>query len=124
MPCLTETFRLKDETTSSLLPDVIVASRPLPPGATSLNDPTMVIEVLSDGTGRRDREDKWAVYQLLPSLRHDALVTRDKPHVEIFDRQGDVWGGFRIVDGLAASLDLPALGVSIPLAEVYADVLV
>lgn len=125
-PCrtLTETFRLKDETSgSSLLPDLLVFCARPPPGATFLSDATVLIEVLSEGTQRRDREEKWAAYQLLPSLRHYALVTRDKPHVEIFDRHGEDWGGFRIADGLTASLDLPSLGLSIPLAEVYADVI-
>ena len=106
---------------SSMLPDIAVACKPLPTGATSLDDPTVLIEVMSDGTRRRDRTEKWAAYQSLPSLRHYALVERDSPHIEVFDRRGDSWDGLRIVDGLDATFDLPALDVSIPMAEVYAD---
>ena len=123
-PCrvFAETFRVKaEDAMSSLLPDIVVACRPLPPGATSFGDPTVLIEVLSDGTARRDRVEKWAAYQTLPSLRHYALVERDKPHIEIFDRRGEGWHGLRIADGLGASFDLPAHDVSIPLTEVYAD---
>jgi hypothetical protein len=43
--------------------------------------------------------------------------------IETFDRIGDSWGGFRIAHGLAATLDLPAIGVAIPLAAIYADVI-
>lgn len=60
-PCrvFTETFRLQAESVrSSLLPDVLVTCRPLAPGAASLDDPTVVIEVLSGGTAQRDREEK------------------------------------------------------------------
>ena len=124
-PCRTlrETFRLKQEAAgSSLLPDLLVyCSRPAP-GATFLTDATVLVEVLSEGTQRRDREDKWAVYQTLPSLKHYVLVTRDRPHVEVIDRDGAEWSGHRIADGLAATLTLPSLAVSLPLAEIYADV--
>lgn len=125
-PCrtLSETFRIKAETAgSSLLPDVLVYCRRPPDGATFLSDAAAIIEVMSRGTQNRDREEKWRVYQTLPSLRHHALVTRDEAHVETIDRLNGAWSAYRIADGLEASLDLPALNVSIPLADVYADVL-
>ena len=90
MRTLRETFRLKEEgSKSSLLPDLLVYCRRPPEGATFLDDATIVIEVLSKGTQKRDREDKWLVYQTLPSLRHYVLVTRDRPHVETIDRDDD-----------------------------------
>ncbi len=120
---LVETFRLqKQEARSSLLPDLIVHCGPLMPGATSIDDPTVVFEVLSEGTQRRDREEKWAVYQTLPSLRHYVLVTRDRPHVETIDREGEVWSGFRSFDGTKDRLTLPALSIELPLAEIYATI--
>lgn len=125
-PCRTliESFRLRDSPTdSSTLPDVIVHCRPLEPGAASLSDPTVLVEVMSEGSKARDRFEKWAVYQKLPSLRHYVLVERDRAHIEIFDRAGEVWSGVRILDGLAAELDLPAIGVGVPLAEIYRDVI-
>lgn len=51
------------------------------------------------------------------------LVERDPAHIEIFDRVGEVWSGVRILDGLGAELDLPAIGVGVPLAEIYRDVI-
>ena len=123
-PCrtLTQTFRMKDEgSLSSLLPDVLVYCTRPPPGATFLSDATIIVEVMSKGTARRDREDKWAVYQTLPSLRHYVLVTRDSPHIETIDRVEGAWSAFRIADGLAATLALAAVGVEVPLAEIYAD---
>ena len=124
-PCrtLVESFRMQSKRAqSSLLPDVIVYCRRLSPGATAMDDPTVLFEVLSQGTQRRDREDKWPVYQTLPSLKHYVLVTRARPHVEVIDRDGEAWSGHRIADGLAATLTLPSLDVTLPLAEIYADV--
>ncbi|PWB81044.1 MAG: Uma2 family endonuclease [Methylocystaceae bacterium] len=125
-PCRTliESFRLRDKPNeSSMLPDVIVHCRPLEPGAASLPDPTVLVEVMSEGSKARDRFEKWAVYQKLPSLRHYVLVERDRAHIETFDKIGEVWAGVRILDGLAAELDLPAIGVGVPLAEIYRDVI-
>ncbi len=123
-PCrtLTETFRLKDEASpSSLLPDLLVYCTRPPAGATFLTDATVIVEVLSKDTARRDREDKWAVYQTLPSLKHYVLVDRDRAHVETIDRLDGAWSAFRISDGLEARLALPGVGVEVPLSEIYAD---
>ena len=120
----TESFRLReDKFDSSLLPDVVVRCGPMTPGATSLNDPTVLVEVMSDGSVGRDRVEKWRIYQKLPSLQHYVLVERDKPVIEVFDRAGDAWFKQRLVEGLDAALDLAALDLAIPLADIYRDVL-
>ena len=105
-----------------MLPDLLVFCQRPPPGATSLGDASIIVEVLSDGTQRR-REDKWAVYQTLPSLKHYVLVSRDRAHVEIIDRGDSEWSGHRIADGLAARVVLPSFGIDMSLGEIYADVL-
>ena len=125
-PCrtLTETFRLRDPALdSSLLPDVIVNCTALPPGASSLDRPSVLVEVMSDGSVGRDRVEKWRVYQKLPSLQHSVLVERDKPVIEVFDRAGEAWFQQRLIEGLDAVLELSALDLAIPLAEIYRDVL-
>ncbi|WP_237480980.1 Uma2 family endonuclease [Lichenibacterium dinghuense] len=125
-PCrvFTESFRLKeDELDSSLLPNVIVRCGPMVPGATSLNDPTILVEVMSYGSVGRDRVEKWRVYQKLASLQHYVLVERDKPVIEVFDRAGEAWFSQRLIEGLDATLHLSSLDLSIPLAEIYRDVL-
>ena len=125
-PCrvFTETFRLIETArSSSVLPDLIVRCGPMVPGAMSLNDPTVLVEVLSDGSVGRDRIEKWRLYQKLPSLQHYVLVERDKPVIEVFDRAGEAWFTESMIEGLEATLTLSALDISIPLAEIYRDVL-
>ncbi len=121
---LTGSFRLKDASIqSSVLPDVIVHGGPLAPGATSLSDPTVLVEVVSDGSVGRDRVEKWRVYKNLPSLQHDVLVERDKPLLEVFDRRGEARFEGRLLEGLDAVLDLPSIAVGVPLPKIYEDVL-
>ena len=83
----------------------------------------VLVEVLSIGAEARDRFEKWRVYQEIPSLRHYVMVTRERPHIEAYDRENDAWAGLRIVDGLRADLTLPTLDLSLPLREIYRDVI-
>jgi Uma2 family endonuclease len=118
----TETFYLKSRPhDAAMLPDVMVVCGDLAPGATSTADAVALVEVMSVGTEARDRYEKWHVYRQLPSLMHYALVSRDKPLIEVFDRSGDVWTN-RELEGLGAVLDLPAIGVSLPLRDIYSRV--
>ena len=120
----TETFFMKSRALdAAMLPDVLVVCGDLEPGATSVDDPVVLFEVLSTGTEARDRFEKWAVYQQLASLRHYVLVARDRPHLEVFDRVDGAWSGLRVLDGLDARLDLPALGATLTLHEIYRRVI-
>ena len=120
----TETFYMKEKALDAqLLPDVMVVCGELEPGATSTREPVVLVEVLSIGTEGRDRFEKWHVYQRLPSLRHYVLVSRDKPHVEAFERIDGAWAGVQVLDGLDRTLKLDAVDVTIPLSEIYRRVL-
>lgn len=119
-----ETFFMKSKMLeSATLPDIIVRCGPMRPGATSIDDPIVLVEVMSVGTAGRDRGEKWRVYRKLASLQHYVLVDRDEARVEVFDRQGEAWASLRTLEGLDAVLELPALALSMPLADIYADVL-
>lgn len=125
-PCqtFTETFYLKSRRLDvAMLPDVMVVGGDLEPGATSVDDPLVLFEVFSPGTEARDRVEKWYLYQQLGSLQHYVLVARDRPHLEAFDRIDGVWSRWRPLEGLAAVLELPALGASLSLAEIYRRVI-
>ena len=125
-PCrvFLETFRLRiDAEQSSLLPDVIVHCEPLASGATSLERPVVLVEVLSDGSSSRDREGKLAVYRTLPSLQHYVVVTRDAARIEVLDRRGDGLGKPRLMEGLDTELTLAAADIDVPLRSIYRDVL-
>jgi Uma2 family endonuclease len=115
-------FMKKPELQSALLPDVMVRCGPLEAGATSLEDPVVIFEVLSDGSAARDRTEKWEVYRQLPTLAHYVLVQRGNPVVEVRSRLGPAWTGLTVSEGLDAVVELPAIRVSLPLRVVYEDI--
>lgn len=115
-----ETFYMKSRSLdAALLPDVLVVCGGIEAGATSVDNPTVLIEVLSPGTEARDRLEKWRIYQKLSALQHYVLVARDRPHIEVYDRVGGEWSGFRVVETMDATLELAAVQASLPLSEIY-----
>ena len=79
----------------------------------------LAFEVMSPSTSRHDLKWKRAVYTAMPKLAHYVVVAQDVIEVVDFARAE----GFaeRRVNSLKSVLDLPALGVSIPLARIYRD---
>jgi len=119
-----ETFWLKEKAIDlKVFPDILVRCKPLAPGAVEMNDPVVIVEVLSPGGEVRDRIEKWSLYRKLPSLQHYVLIGRDEMHVELFNRGDEAWEGFRAFDAPDALLQLPAIDFEVKLADIYWDVL-
>lgn len=85
-------------------------------------NPTVIVEVLSDSTEKYDRGRKADHYRQVASLQELVLIAQDYSHVERFTRQADGSWLFQEVKELSASLQLPSLGVSLELAEIYRNV--
>lgn len=90
------------------------------PNRTTILNPRVIIEVLSPSTEAYDRGEKYLAYQMIPSLAAYVLVSTARPLVEVFTRQGD--GGWSLTinaAGVNASASIAAIGVDLPVAEVY-----
>lgn len=127
-PCqvFTETFWLKERFLHlAVFPDVMVrCGGRLEADAASSNDPVVLAEVVSPGSSERDRVEKYDLYRRLPTLRHYLMLERDRPVIEVTDRIDERnWTGTRRIESLDAVLELPAIGIQIPLAEIYRDVI-
>lgn len=89
---------------------------------TTLLNPRVVIEVLSDSTQAYDRGDKFDAYRSVPTLEEYVLVAQGSPLVETYHRQADGSWRLEIFHGLEAVARLRSLNVDLPLAEVYRDI--
>ncbi|HWG05833.1 MAG TPA: Uma2 family endonuclease [Beijerinckiaceae bacterium] len=118
-----ETFWLKQRFLDlAVFPDVMVRCGPLPPDAVSLEDPLVLFELVSKGSAQRDRLEKWALYQRIPSLQHYVLVKRDQLAVDLFDRTEAGFLQHPRFSSIGDVLKLPAIDFEMPLAEIYRDV--
>ena len=90
-------------------------------GIDTLINPTLIVEVPSPATERRDRNEKRAAYQALLSLMDYLMLAQDAPHATHFSRQGDEWVRSDYGD-LNASIVLTSIGCSLKLGDVYLGV--
>ena len=103
-------------------PDVMVRCGPIEPDASSVDDPLILIEVVSPTSGGRDRGEKVPAYMRLASAQHICLIDRDRVRIDVFDRRDGAWLPRAPIESLDGTLELFALEFSMPVAEVYRDV--
>jgi hypothetical protein len=80
-------------------------------------DALVIFEVQSRGNSKADRDWRRRVYASVPNCQHYVTVSLKSPEAISYDRAAG-WKA-RSVKGLMASLDLAALGLSMPLADIY-----
>jgi hypothetical protein len=96
-----------------LLPDVFVQEGP--GGWQQVTQDALALFEVCDDT---DKLGTWhRVYASVPNCQHYVTVSMKTPEVTAFDR-ATTWKAHP-VKGLPRSLDLAALGLSIPLADIY-----
>ena len=102
-------------------PDVVVSCSPRRANELFIDDPVLVVEVLSPSTAHYDKNEKRWVYQAIPSLQQLVYVSPDEAKLELVTREAD--GSWRsvFVTGLDAELPLACLDITLPMAEIYAD---
>jgi Uma2 family endonuclease len=120
LPCrvLPDGVTVRIDATTAFEPDALVYCGPrLAPDALLVDNPMIVVEVLSPSTARNDISRKLAGYFRLPSVAHYLIIDPDEPLVIHHQRRegGDILT--RIYREGTIALDPPGLEIS--LAEIY-----
>lgn len=103
-------------------PDAGVDCGPFRPDERVASEPTLVVEVLSPSTHVIDLFQKTDEFRDVATIAYILLVEPNVARVLLRERgEGGDWHD-RLIEGLDAAVDLPRLGISLPLAEIYADV--
>jgi Uma2 family endonuclease len=103
-------------------PDIVVTCDPadhLDPY--SVRHPVIIAEVQSPSTSEYDRSTKFENYQKLPSLRHYLLISQVAWTVEWFRRDEAGQWIYTLLNGPDATLEIPDMGLVLPLHELYED---
>ena len=87
-------------------------------GQQALEQPFLIVEILSPGTERHDRRTKLPAYRQLETVQEILLLDSDAVHAELHRRAGAQWIT-EILHGEHASLTLASVPVTILLAELY-----
>lgn len=97
-------------------PDVLVSCAPADREPYSREEPVLLAEVLSPGTERTDRGEKFDVYRGIASLEEYAILAQDRVRLELFRRRT---GWQREVFGPGDEVALESVGLTLPLAALY-----
>lgn len=87
-------------------------------------DAPLVIEVLSDSTQHVDFGTKLTEYKAMDGVRHYVVCAQRTPCVWSWqrDEDGDWPDEPEIIDDPAGAVDIPGLGISLPMARIYRKV--
>ena len=102
-------------------PDVVVDCGPRDMEDRLARDARVVIEVLSPSTRDFDSFAKLDEYRGVNAVRHVVLIDPNRVDVWLWSRGEDGWSETRHTDH-DGTLDLPAIGIDLPMSEIYEDV--
>jgi Uma2 family endonuclease len=105
-------------------PDVVVEPADEPMNSLSTLRPVLAVEVLSPTSKTRDINEKPEEYTSLASLEAYIVASQDTPQCLVWQRGEDrTFPAAPItVEGRQSVIDIPALGIAIPLADVYLSI--
>ncbi|WP_428486366.1 Uma2 family endonuclease [Rhodopila sp.] len=81
--------------------------------------PRMVAEVLSPTTRDFDTFEKLSEYKQIDSLDYIMVIEPNAPALVVWSRAEDRSWDRRVMEGLGHAVDMAAIGVTLPLAEIY-----
>jgi Uma2 family endonuclease len=94
-------------------PDAVVSCTPQNDRSQVVENPVVVLEVLSDSTSRTDRIDKVREYQATQPILRYIILEQDSIGATVFERRQDGWAASTLTDG--DRLAMPEIAVEIPL---------
>jgi Uma2 family endonuclease len=100
-------------------PDVGVDCGQRDPNATKATSPRVIVEVLSPTTRDFDTIGKLEEYKLVESLERIVVIEPNAPEVTIWVRGTDRSWRKAICRGLDYEIDMPEIGVTLALLEIY-----
>lgn len=85
--------------------------------------PSLVIEVLSPESVKRDRDKKFLAYLKIPTLRYYLLIAQDHIRIEVYSREKDQSGwAFHVYESLEEVIPLDLLDIELSVKAVYDEV--
>jgi Uma2 family endonuclease len=91
--------------------------------ARSTANAMLLVEVLSPSTMHIDFHEKLDEYKGLAALGTYVICAQDEARVWVWTRSDRAWPEApEVLEGLNAAVAVPALGITLPLAEVYRNI--
>ena len=98
--------------------DIVATCEPHERGQQAINEPFLIVEILSPSTERHDRRTKLPIYRQLSTVKEVVLLDSDGVYAEVHRRAGAQWIT-EILRGPAAILMLTSVPIEIRLGDLY-----
>ncbi|MFK7947560.1 MAG: Uma2 family endonuclease [Saprospiraceae bacterium] len=89
---------------------------------TVLENPMLIIEVLSQSTKAKDKGEKFECYRSLPSFQEYVLVYQTIPRIETWYKEAENLWRISSAHGLDKSIYLHSLDLTISLNDIYTNI--
>lgn len=99
--------------------DIVLTCDPRENDPLVIEYPCIIIEILSDGTERYDRTDKFFLYQRIPTVEQCIFVAQNQMAIESFQRAEQGQWLMQPLQQADEVLYLPKLDHRIPIAAIY-----
>ena len=109
-------IQLRVRQTRYRYPDIVVTCETIS-NPRLLEQPCLLIEVLSESTAETDNGAKLEEYTKIPSLQRYAIVSQSSRQVVLYRREGERWLLEVLQDG---EIDVPCLETTLGLDQIYA----
>lgn len=100
-------------------PDVTIGCPPFDERGTSVDQPRLVVEVLSDSTQSVDQLVKLDEYRAIAGLNYVLMIAPTTCEAALWSRSIDQTWRHEVLREPTASVELPELGLSLSLHEIY-----
>ena len=89
---------------------------------TTITNPQVVIEVLSDSTEEFDRDEKFLLYQSLPTFQEYVLIKQDQISITHYYKTGAKSWNIRQYDAQDLELEFRSFDLKVAIADLYEKV--
>ncbi len=97
-------------------PDVVLTCKPHDGDSRTIENPCLVVEILSKSTSSIDKGEKLDTYQRIASIKQYVLVDQAQRKVEVYTRQDNSWI-YQMLE--AGSFDITCLETTMTIDEIY-----
>jgi Uma2 family endonuclease len=87
-----------------------------------VQNPILIVEVLSPSTQSHDLGDKFKNYLSLPSLKEYVIIYQDQPYIQVFFKKEERNWQMLYWDDLEQTILLQSLDIEIPMTDIYENV--
>jgi Uma2 family endonuclease len=104
---------------SSLIPDIVVTCTNLDFSTPRVDEPVIIVEILSPSNEKDDTGRKLALYLEIPTLRHYVVIHQDRRQIVHHERRDDLGGAFLTTIAPPDPLRLDPPGIDLAFDAVY-----